>query len=466
MRRNHDRARVTTTVGNRPRGGDDQAVRVLAATLLILALAATPAGAAWTKPRSLPDSTGVAALPRAAMGLNSTVAVAFVRDGVRVAVRRAGGQLAPTTLVSSERRAVSSPDVAISGRGDILVVWTQARSLRLPLQAPYRVRAITYQPRRGWGRARTLGVTPYFESAAPRVVANARGDAAITWRCGHEGILGTSEDAICVTVRRAGHSFGEVRELRQSRGTESAQHQQVAVGPRGTVHVAWTRMPGPVVQYAYRDASGRWRSTRQTLSNVPASRPRLAATSDGALVVAWREAPVTSAASEVVYGALGATIRSPAGTFTAPQTISSVPIFEPEIAAAPSGEVLLAWSTPRGVEPALPDWNDVHWATRPARTTVFGEPVTAGGLVDGTPSFAPTGRLGFVNSGEALLAVGGQAGVRVMTRAPNGEFGPPALVDAAGDVPQLVTRRTHAAVVYATESRLGEARLKISLRVE
>ena len=466
MRRNPCRARVRTTVGQRPRGRDDAGMRVLAAAVLILALGAAPAGAAWTKPRSLRDSTGVAALPRVAMGLNSTVAVAFVRDGVRVAVRRAGGEMAPTTLVSSDRRAVSSPDVAISGRGDILVVWAQARSLRLPLEAPYRVRAITYTPGRGWGRARTLGTTPYFESATPRVVANARGDAAITWRCGHEGVLGTSEDAICVTVRRAGHRFGEVRELRQSSGTESAQHQQVAVGPRGTVHVAWTRMPGPVIQYAYRDASGRWRSTRRTLSNVPASRPRMAAAADGALVVAWHEAPIASMGSEVVYGALGGTVRSRAGTFTAPRTISPVPIFEPEIAAAPSGEVLLAWSTPRGVEPALPDWNDVHWAARPPRTTTFGEPVIASGLVDGTPSFAPTGRLGFVNSGEALLAVGGPAGVRVMTRSPSGAFSRVELVDADGDVPQLVTRRTHAAVVFATESRLGEARLQISLRVE
>lgn len=438
-------------------------MRTIATTLLAFALLSTSAAAAWTPPRTLPDSTGVGALPRAAMGLNGTVAVAFERQGVRVAVRRDTGQIAPTTLVSSANRAVSSPAVAISGRGDILVVWVQARSSRLPLLAPYRVRAVTYVPKRGWGKPRTLGQTPYFESARPQVSTNARGDAAIAWRCSGNGPLGAQTDTACVTVRRAGHRFGALRVLPQPAGTETVQDQQVAVGPKGGVHVAWTSLPGPVVRYAYRQTSGRWDAAR-TLSGVPASRPRMAAAADGALVVAWHDAPVTSAGSDVVYGTLSATVRSASGRFSAARTLSAIPIFEPELAAAPSGEVLLAWSAPRGLEPSLPDWTNVHWASRPAGSAQIGEEVIATGLTDGTPSFAPTGRLGFVSSGEALLAAGGPGGVRVMTRPAGGEFGPPQLVAAAGDLPQLVTRRSHAAVVFATENRQGEASLRISVR--
>jgi hypothetical protein len=438
-------------------------MRALASTLLLLGLTSAPAAASWTTPRSLPDSTGVAALPRASMGLNGTVAVAFVRQGVRVAVRRAGGQLAPTTLVSSERRPVSSPAIAISGRGDIIVAWVQARSSSLPLQPPYRLRAVSYVPKRGWGRPRTLGMTPYLEEAKPELSANARGDAAITWRCARDGILGARADAICLTARRAGHSFGAVKELRQPSGTEAARDQQVTVGAKGGVHVAWTRLPGPVVSYAYRHRDGRW-DPQRTLSPMPASRPRLAAAADGALVVAWHEAPVTTGSSEVVYGPLAAVVRAPSGRFSGVRTISAVPIFQPEIAAAPSGEVMLAWSTPRGVSPSLPDWSSVHWATRDAGAAQIGAEVAQPGLLDGTPSFAPVGRLGFVSSGEALLSAGGPGGVRVMTRAAGGEFGEPEIVSPAGDLPQLVTRRSHAAVVFMTETRQGEARLQISVR--
>lgn len=438
-------------------------MRTIATTLLAFALLTTSATAAWTPARTLPDSTGVGAMPRVAMGLNGTVAVAFERQGVRVAVRRDTGQIAPTTLVSSASRAVSSPAVAISGRGDILAVWVQARSSRLPLLAPYRVRAVTYVPKRGWGTPRTLGETPYFESAKPVISTNARGDAAIAWRCTRTGPLGAQTDSICVTVRRAGHQFGVLRVLPQSAGTEAVQDQQVAVGPKGGVHVAWTHLPGPVVRYAYRQTSGRWDAAR-TLSIVPASRPRMAAAADGALVVAWHNAPVSSEGSDVVYGTLSATVRSASGRFSGARTISAIPIFEPELAAAPSGEVLLAWSSPRGLEPSLPDWTDVHWASRPAGSARIGDEVIATGLTDGTPSFAPTGRLGFVSSGAALLAVGGSGGVRVITRPSGGEFGAPETVATAGDLPQLVTRRSHAAVVFATENRQGEASLRISVR--
>lgn len=464
MRRNPPADRAVRTDGSRPASGDHARVRVVVLALLIVGLLAAPAGAVtWTPPRTLPDSTGVAALPRAAMGLNGTVAVAFVRQGVRVAVRRAGGQIAPTALVSSERRAVSSPAVAISGRGDIIVVWVQARSATLPLQPPYRIRAVSYIPGRGWGRPRTLGETPYFETAKPEVSANARGDAAIAWRCARDGILGARTDTVCVTARRAGHRFGAVRALAQRSGTESIQHAQVTVGPKGGVHVAWTRMPGPTVGYAYRHADGRW-DRQRTLSGEPASRPRMAAAADGGLVVAWREAPIGDGSQEAVYGPLAATVRSASGRFSGARTISSIPIFQPELAAAPSGEVMVAWSTPRGVSPALPDWSSVHWATRHAGATQLGEEVVAEDLTDGTPSFAPSGRLGFISSGEALLAVGGPGGVRVMTRPPGGDFGAPARVSAAGDLPQLVTRRKHAAVVFAVETRQGEAQLKISVR--
>lgn len=463
MRSNPPRGDVKRTVGAPSRRGDHPRVRAIVIGLLLPLLTAPAAEAFWTQPRSLPDSTGVSALPRAAMGLNGTVAVAFIRQGVRVAVRRDGGQIAPTTLVSSERRAVSSPDVAISGRGDIIAVWVQARSSRLPLQAPYRVRAISYVPGHGWGRPKTLGETPYFETAVPRIVANARGDAAIAWRCAHETSLGATSDTVCVTSRRAGHNFGAVTELRQPRGTTTVEHQQVAVGPKGSVHVAWTSLPGPVVRYAYLGASHRWTRAR-TLSSIPASRPRMAAASDGALVVAWHVAPATRDGSDVVYGPLAATVRSPAGRFSPARTISEVPIFEPEVAAAPRGEVLLAWTTPRGVEPSLPGWDAVHWATRPAGTSVISAQAMSDTFTDGTSSFAPTGRLGFLDNGRALLAIGGPGGVRVISRPVGGDFVSATLIAPAGDLPQLVTRRGHAAVVFATESRSGESRLRISVR--
>jgi hypothetical protein len=438
-------------------------VRTFAITLLALLACASPASAAWTRARTLPDSTGVGALPRVAMGLNGTVAVAFVRDGVRVAVRRAGGQIAPTTLVSSARRAVSSPAIAISGRGDIIVVWIQARSSRLPVEAPYQVRAVAYDPGHGWGRPRVFGETPYFDTAKPVISVNARGDAAIGWRCVRETSIGAQNDAICVTARRSGHKFGPVHQISDNRATTAVKDHQVVIGPKGGVHVAWTRLPGPVVRYTYRNVSNRWDRISR-LSAAPGSRPKMAATADGAVVIAWHAALDDRDSSTVPYGPLWTRVRSRSGKFSPALQVSSVPIYEPEIAAGPTGEVLIEWSTPRGVEPALPDWNDVHWVLRPAGAFRVAYEQRAAGMVDGSPSFAPTGRLGYLSSGQALLALGGPGGLRVTTRVPGGGFSVPELVDRAGDLPILVTRRTHAAVVYVVTDRQGEARLLIRVR--
>lgn len=436
---------------------------IAAATLLGALAAASPAEAIWTRARTLPDSTGVAALPRVAMGLNGTVAVAFVRDGVRVAVRRESGQIAPTTLVSSARRSVSSPAIAISGRGDIIVVWVQSRSSRLPLEAPYQVRAVTYVPKRGWGRPKALGRTPYFDTAKPQISVNARGDAAIAWRCDRESTLGATSDAICVTARRSGHNFGGTHRIVDNATTTSMKHHQVVVGPKGGVHVAWTRLPGPVIRYTYRRGTGEWVHISR-LSSAPGSRPRMAATADGAVVIAWHAAQDDREGADVEYGPLMVRVRNQAGRFGPTQELSDVPIFEPELAAGPTGEVLVEWSSPLGLEPSLPDWTDVHWATRLPGANSLTPEQSAPGMTDGAASYAPPGRLGYLSDGTALLALGGPGGVRVATRARGGGFATPELIARSGDLPILVTRRSHAALVYALTDRQGEARLVIRVR--
>jgi hypothetical protein len=246
--------------------------------------------------------------------------------------------------------------------------------------------------------------------------------------------------------------------------TGAAAQPRVAMGLNGTVAVAFVRQG---VRVAVRRDGGRIAPrivanalAPRTVSSVPASRPRMVAAVDGAVVVAWREAPLESAAVPASHGPLAAAVRSRAGRFSAARTISTTPIFEPELAAGLSGDVLLAWSTPRGVEPSLPGWDSVRWALRGRGTSDVGDAAVA----DGSPSFAPTGRLGFLADGSALLAVGGPGGVRVVKRPPGGAFATTQLVARAGDLPQLVTRRGHAAVVFATGSRLGEAQLRISVR--
>jgi hypothetical protein len=137
----------------------------------------------------------------------------------------------------------------------------------------------------------------------PKLAVNARGDAAIAYFRN----LGTTNDRVMVSLRRAGGSFGAPFQIAHGRIRSVA----VAVGPRGDVLVAWDARG--TIQARYRGPGASGFQPIETISSDPTffAQIQAAVTGGGRCYVAW-----------------SAKFRSEGG--------SSGPVFN-EVAVRPSG---------------------------------------------------------------------------------------------------------------------------------
>src|SRR5690349_24961015 len=104
-----------------------RAVRAWSLVVSLAVTAAAPAGAAaaWSGPVAVPGTAGAGFPFDVAAGADGVIAVAFVRDGVRVALRDARGRWEPAQRVSAADATVTSPDVEGSAGGAVVVAWTR-----------------------------------------------------------------------------------------------------------------------------------------------------------------------------------------------------------------------------------------------------------------------------------------------------------------------------------------------------
>ena len=332
-------------------------------------------------------------------------------------------------------------------RGHLLVVWTEspARPGR-PLEGPFQIRLREWTPGLGWGGVRVLGRSGHFVLAQPRLDANARGDAVVSWR-GFRRQGRRLVETLASTLRIAGGHFGRERDA-----AGGGPYRDVALDRGGNVFGVYTTYAGPRNYFVYQPRGRRWRSPVR-LPDSPASKPRIAVGADRTAVIAWRGATVDSEGDGIQAGPPSAIMRAAGGGFTFPFRLSTVPVTDINVVATPGSNYLLTWAGPDFLEPRLPGSLDLRYTTREEGNAL------------GTEMTVPGARMGpsaFLADGDAIVVYGVDGAIRTVRRS-----GRTAAIDAAETIarrglwPSLAAEGDRAIVTWfdPVRSRLRLAQL-------
>ena len=400
----------------------------------VAAPAALAAG--WSNARDVPGSADAGFPFDTDAGPRGTAAVVFVGRGVQVARRDARGRWHAPERVSRASASVTAPDVELTGRGEIVVAWTQGLARRaLPPSGPNQIRVAVRRRTGGWG-GRAVGRTRHFIDAGLQLAVNARGDAAVIWR-------GGSRDGLLAAARRAGGRFG--------RGTslgEPGSDQRVAVDAQGRVFAAWTRTIPPEhlssqIRFATRSPRGAWRRPA-TIAFGRVGGPELALVPGEPSVLAWREEELGLGATRT--GLPVAAARSEAGDWSPPRRLSEVRTRAVRLGVSAAAEVVATWSA---APPAYPRTGEraLYAAARP-RGQDFGPVARTSGVLDGPLAVLADG---------SAVTVAAAGGIEAAVRPPSGVFAPVGRLTSVGDFPLLSAWGATAEAVWAARDRLRAA---------
>jgi hypothetical protein len=418
---------------------------VLTVTLaLALVICDQTSEATWTVSQMVPGSHGSGDFGyRVAVGRGGAIAVAFLRstksgdDGsARVAVRRPDGSWERARTVSDPRFGAAEITVAIDARGRVIATWVRTRCRRGERQTCGMYAAVQARMRSaggGWGPIVTLGRVVLFDSSLCSAV-DARGGAIVAWT----GTVGVR----AVYVSPSGR-FGRTVTLGAG-AAEAGRGIDVAMSPGGRAYVAWSVASAsdpdrPTIDVAVRVLRGKW-SRMQRVAPRPATHPRLAVASDGAVILGWRQARPDSEGNGIGFGNVGAAIGAPDGTFTAAIRLSDEPTSEIHLAAGPAGETLLVW----GSHPYEPSVSTLSYAVRRTGGS-FGSPRR----VPGVQADALT-----LLAGGTALAFRSLPSVQVLERAAGGDFGVATTLTRRGSAPVAAASSSTAAAVWAQDGAL------------
>jgi hypothetical protein len=413
------------------------------AVLATLGVPAARAAGPWTAPAPVPGSAGVGFPYDVAARRDGTAAVAFLRDGVRVALRAPDGAWTRAEKVSEGRTGVAAPDVSFDGAGEVVVAWTQNTVLgAAPPRGPSYVRVAIRGADGRWGAPRTIGRTRHFIDGQPRLAMDARGDSVLAWR-GLRGAGPGARDVLRAAYRPAGDVFGRAQSLR-----EPGLDLQVAIDERGAAYAAWshTRPPYRVassIRLVTRTRTGGW--TRPgTIYADSAGGPQIAASGDGNVLLAWRGGQQGFGATRTGFAMVSE--RTPEGTISPALLLAHTRTLGPQLAVAASGETVIAWSAPsEALDPAA-GAPALYWAARP-RGGTFGPVQTAPGLRAG-----PLAML----AGGTAITVWSTTVLRAAVRPPGGAFAAEPIA-ARGDFPVLAAGDDVALAVWLDRGRLMAA---------
>jgi hypothetical protein len=161
--------------------------------------------------------------------------------------------------------------------------YAQSRAIALArppvrLTAPARL-AVAFGSTNGTFGAERRIVDDSALGGVPKLAVNARGDAAIAYFRN----LGTTNDRVMVSLRRAGGSFGAPFQIAHGRVRSVA----VAVGPRGDVLVAWDARG--TIQARYRGPGSTGFQPVETISSEPTffAQIQVAVADGGRCYLAW-----------------------------------------------------------------------------------------------------------------------------------------------------------------------------------
>ncbi len=303
-------------------------IAVAALVLCAAAGAAPPAG--FSAPRTVGaglEVSGVISAADAPAGQSAAVAFAD-RSGGAWAVRvRSDGSLGSPLPVAGRQIDVRDVQVAVTERGEIVVVWAAVVGRSGQSAVRYAVAA----PGRAFSGSRTLATVGSNTSATARIAALRGGSVAVIFRDTRPPGGGVLRYA-----RRAPHgSFGPARSL----GHDGVS-PQIQAAPGGGALLAWAR--GPLSRRALEVSSALRGAPLPGRASSVAGRVRditLSAAADGTAWVAW-----TRRAGGPSTGSARRTRSANRAAVGPVQTLGAVAYGAPHIALGRSGRVLVAWN--------------------------------------------------------------------------------------------------------------------------
>jgi hypothetical protein len=386
-------------------------VAVFALVTCAVAGAAAPAGfsAPQTVGAGLPVIGPIVAAD-AAGGQPAAVAFADGTGRVWAARVRADGSLGSPLPAASGQSDVRDVQVAVTDRGEIVVVWAALVDRRGHAAVRYAVAA----PGRAFSWARTLASVGSNTSATPRIAALRGGTVAVIFRDTHP----PRSSGILRYARRApGGTFGPARSL----GHDGVS-PEIQTAPGGGALLAWAQGPltrrALVVSSARRGAPlpGRASSVAGSVRSIT-----LSASADGTAWVTW-----TRRDSSGTTGFARRTRSANVGAVGPVRSLGTVAYGVPHVAFGPSGAVLAAWNA-RGPAVAA----NVGLASAQGSGTSLGAP-----LIFDAGGFSQTSRIpAFAGTTPLVLftrQIASTAGVQAEAAAANPATGESILLAPAG----------------------------------
>jgi hypothetical protein len=297
-----------------------------------LALAASPAAHAaappgFTPPRTIGTNlqiTGPVTAADAPTGLSAAVAFADRSGGVWATRVRADGSLGSALPAGANQSFVRDLQVAVTERGEIVVVWAAAGSRSGSAAVRYAVAA----PGRSFSGTRTLATVGSNTTATPRIAALRGGTVAAIFRDTRASVLRYAR-------RAPGGSFGSARSL----GHDGVA-PEIEASPGGGALLAWGR--GPLTRRSLEVASAQRGAARPGSATSVAGNIRaltLTASADGTAWVTW-----TRRDSRGATGFARRTRASNRAAVGRVQALGTVAYGVPRVALGAFQQVLAAWN--------------------------------------------------------------------------------------------------------------------------
>jgi hypothetical protein len=335
-----------------------------------LALAAAPAArsaapAGFSPPRVVGANLEIRAVTAADAGSGPYAAVAFADQsgGVWATRVRTDGTLGSPLPAGARQDDVRDLRVAVTERGEIVVVWAAFAGR----DRPSVVRDAVAPPGRSFAGAHTLATVGSNTSATPRIAALRGGTVAVVLRDTRSGVLRYAR-------RAPGGSFGTARSL----GHDGIS-PEIEASPGGGALLAWAR--GPLIRRSLEVASAQRGATLPGSGVSVAGNIRalaLSASADGTAWVTWTRRDSRGRSTGFARRTRAAN-RAAVGPV---QELGTVAYGVPHVALGASQQVLAAWNA------VVPDASgNVRLAAAQGTAASLNAPVTfdAGGFSPTSP---------------------------------------------------------------------------------
>lgn len=342
-----------------------------------------PVPVGWSAPlRVDAGATGSADAPRLTVDTQgNAVAVWAQSEGARYDLwgaryTPAGGWGAPVLLEHQDVDSASSPDVAMDGAGNALVVWTHSDG------SQYSIWGNRFVVGQGWGTAQQLETHAFGYATDPHLAVDAAGHAVAVWRQDRPEGGGATD---IWTLRYTPGSGWGTSELLE---TADAYFPRVAFGADGVAVVAWAANAGRQVGVSAKHAlpGGGWSATETvaTWSDQMPSHLELAAGVGGQAFLIWSRSDGITGRFSVL-----ASRYLPASGWGAAPTLNQGPFtaLNAKVGMDASGNALAVWVQSDGTHPHV-------WTNRFTPAGGWGTPMlleSAGGGSSFRPQLVVTG---------------------------------------------------------------------------